>query len=151
MELKDYVNNELKRVDNANIPAKVKQEILNFAIAINNEFEPMKYASVMYRLLSYKPLTPLTGEDDEWKVLNDYEGVSEENKTYQNKRYSAVFKRGKNGKPYDTKGRRLYDTDGNYKGHLKTRIKFPYAVPTEPDNIIVSYKDAITGEEVRND
>ena len=35
------------------------------------------------RLAMFKPLTPLTGEDDEWNDIGD---------CFQNKRYSAVFK-----------------------------------------------------------
>jgi hypothetical protein len=39
------------------------------------------------RLWSWKPLTPLTGEEDEWSDILDPDG-----NTRQNKRYSAVFR-----------------------------------------------------------
>ena len=45
--------------------------------------------SILNHLIDVKPLTPLTGDDDEWG-----ECIRDENKpkTYQNKRYSALFK-----------------------------------------------------------
>lgn len=44
------------------------------------------------KLSRYKPISPLTGKDDEWFEIMDG--------TYQNKRNSAVFKEGKDGKAY---------------------------------------------------
>ena len=41
------------------------------------------------RLAKWKPLSPLTGEDDEWNEIGD--GI------YQNNRFSAVFKDGRDG------------------------------------------------------
>jgi hypothetical protein len=46
--------------------------------------------SLLDKLLRFKPLTPLTGEDDEWNEVG--------NGVYQNKRCSSVFK--ENGKAY---------------------------------------------------
>lgn len=46
------------------------------------------------KLADYKPLKPITCEDSEWGDAID------ENNTYQNKRCSSIFKKGKNGKPY---------------------------------------------------
>ena len=48
--------------------------------------------SLFKKLASFEPLTSITCEDDEWNEVG--EG------TYQNKRLSAVFKEGKDGKPY---------------------------------------------------
>lgn len=42
-------------------------------------------AEATYRLMNHQPLTPLTGADDEWKKPFG-------NGTFQNKRYSALFK-----------------------------------------------------------
>jgi hypothetical protein len=47
--------------------------------------------AILDRLLDCKPLTPLSGNDDEWGLsehLNDHDGLV----TYQNKRYGALFK-----------------------------------------------------------
>ena len=47
---------------------------------------------LFHKLADYKPLCPLTLKDDEWNNTGD--------DTYQNIRNSAVFKDGKDGKPY---------------------------------------------------
>jgi len=44
------------------------------------------------RLAKFKNITPLTFKDDEWQEV--------ENNFFQNKRNLAVFKNGKNGRPY---------------------------------------------------
>ena len=48
--------------------------------------------SIFSKLSDYKPLIPLTLKDDEWCEVS--------NGTFQNKRNSAVFKEGKDGKAY---------------------------------------------------
>lgn len=50
--------------------------------------------SLFNRVSNFKPLTPLTFEDDEWELAFETKEV------YQNKRDSAIFKEGKNGRPY---------------------------------------------------
>lgn len=44
------------------------------------------------KLVDFKPIVPLTFEDDEWNEVGE--------DTYQNRRNSAVFKEGKSGRPY---------------------------------------------------
>lgn len=43
-------------------------------------------------LASFKPIAPITAEDDEWNEIGE--------ESYQNNRCSAVFKDGKSGEPY---------------------------------------------------
>jgi hypothetical protein len=50
----------------------------------------------------FKPVSPLTGEDDEWNEI--------EPGLFQNKRYSAVFKR-KDGTAYNVEGK-IFTDDG---------------------------------------
>ena len=64
---------------------------------------------VFERLVHFKPLTPLTGEDDEW--------ADRGNGQYQNKRCSSVFKSDKDG---------AYQLDKSKKDG-KTPIKFPFS------------------------
>jgi len=52
---------------------------------------------IFEKLANYKPLMGITGKDEEWGDVKDY-GNGEP--WYQNKRCSAIFKDGKNGKPY---------------------------------------------------
>lgn len=148
MELKDYVRKELELVSDESIPAKAKQDITNFVVEIEKQFDDRDYANVMYRLLSHRPLTPLTGADDEWEAKGICDDAEGDHTVYQNLRCGSVFKRGKNGRPFDMNGRALYDVNGNFKGYMKTYITFPYTVPMNPSRIIVSYKDEFSGEEI---
>lgn len=67
-------------------------------------------------LASFKPLTPLTGKDDEWNEVRHGE--------WQNKRLSSVFK-DKDGKAYDIDAFRIENEDGWGSG-VKAFIEFPY-------------------------
>lgn len=92
------------------------------------------------KLASFKPLTPLTGADDEW-VRHDY-GVEP---SYQNKRLSSVFKDA-NGEAYNIDGKVFWEWampyDGRepmepYKSYYTCResrmpVTFPYTPPDEP-------------------
>lgn len=44
-------------------------------------------------LLLHKPISPITGQEDEWRG-------DDEDDSFQNRRCAAVFKKGINGKPY---------------------------------------------------
>lgn len=93
-----------------------------------------KYAlNILEKLLDYKPLKPLTGEDDEW--------VKHVDGTYQNKRCSHVFKGSDrfNGKPYTLYGKTFsYDGGETWftNGNSFEEIEFPY-VPKKPKRVIL--------------
>lgn len=93
-------------------------------------------AEATYKLMNHQPLTPLTGEDDEWH--DPYGGGA-----FQNKRYSALFKTSTlEGVEYtDVDAVTFEDVDdlGNYftNGTLieqwhkaQPPITFPYVPPT---------------------
>ena len=99
-----------------------------------------RYAlNILTKLLEFKPLTPLTGEDDEWTLVGDGH--------WQNKRCSTVFKDA-DGSCKDIDGKVFwewavsYDDDGkpNGKAHksfyhgygCSTPVTFPYTVPDKP-------------------
>lgn len=102
---------------------------------------------ILEKLLAYKPLSPLTGEDDEWtEVTRQNDGVP----LYQNKRLSSVFKDG-NGEAYDINGKvfwewRERELDSDEEGYPGTRkfksyysnrecrtpVTFPYQIPDKP-------------------
>ncbi len=69
----------------------------------------MSYTS---KLMRFRPLTPLTGEADEWCDLTDY---NTPDMTHQNKRLSTVFKHGEGW---------AYDIDSPLGP--RTPITFPY-------------------------
>lgn len=71
---------------------------------------------------AFEPLTPLTGEDEEWNEVGDG--------WFQNRRCSHVFKGGErfNGKPYDGEAVIFEDPDGGRftSYHSARVIRFPY-------------------------
>jgi hypothetical protein len=110
--------------------------------------------SLLSKLMKYEPLTALTGEDDEWVDVSDF---GNGDSMYQNKRYSKIFKDGKDGKAYNIEGKVFWewaerplehDEPGypgikKYKSYFtsrdsKTPVEFPY-VPCEP---IYEYKES---------
>lgn len=54
-------------------------------------------ASIFNKLANFEPLLPITGKDEEWGDVRD---IGNEVPWYQNKRCSALFKDGKDGRPY---------------------------------------------------
>ena len=52
-------------------------------------------AEIFHKLANYKPLIGITGKDEEWG-----DASYDDKEWYQNKRCSALFKNGKNEKPY---------------------------------------------------
>ena len=103
--------------------------------------------SILQKVLAYKPLSPLTGEDSEWNDMSDY---GRGDSLYQNKRYSSVFKEGKDGEAYDVDGKVFWDwytdpktgerTKSYYScGESRTPVIFPYDVPESP---IYEYRES---------
>jgi hypothetical protein len=88
--------------------------------------------SILEKLLKFQPLTPLTGNDDEWMKIRD--------NTYQNIRCGRVFKDDA-GNAYDIDGRVFYEEyiaeDGEpHKSYYtcfesRTPVTFPYTPKTE--------------------
>ena len=100
--------------------------------------------SLFSKLARFKPITPLTGEDDEWNEL-DY-GVEPK---WQNKRASHVFKDA-SGRAYDINGKVFWEWSGTkedpYKSYYTCRessvpVTFPYVVPEKPE-YVYRYSDA---------
>lgn len=146
MTIQDYTKKELSLIDN--ISEDKKREIMNLINQTEQNASQPEITKMLKRLLDFKPLSPLTGEDDEWNKVDDY--IEDDKATYQNKRYFSVFKRGKNGKAYDITAR-IFSTDGGKSWHFigkesKEYISFPYEVPNAPRKVLVKYVDADTGE-----
>lgn len=150
MTIQDYTKKELSLIDN--ISEDKKREIMNLINQTEHNASQPEITEMLKRLLDFKPLSPLTGEDDEWEKVDYYseDEIATEIATYQNKRYFSVFKRGKNGKAYNFRAR-IFSTDGGKSWHFmgsesKEYISFPYEVPNAPRKVIVKYIDADTGE-----
>ena len=89
--------------------------------------------------MDFKPLSPLTGEDNEWGNVREYG----ESPSWQNKRRSSVFKNA-DGTCYDIDGKVFWEWcmpyeegDKPYKSYYTNRdsrvpVTFPYIVPDKP-------------------
>jgi hypothetical protein len=77
--------------------------------------------------MSFEPITPLTGSDDEWEDCGD--GL------FQNKRCSHVFKQPDrfDGQAYDSKGRAFRRKNGGSYTNRDSKIPvtFPYVPKVE--------------------
>ncbi|MBR4345307.1 MAG: hypothetical protein IKP88_21805 [Lachnospiraceae bacterium] len=92
--------------------------------------------SIFDRLVRYLPITPLTGDDDEWNKC-----FSKSN-FFQNKRCSRVFK--DSDGPYDSCVRTFSDDSGEtfYQSRdSRESIEFPYYPPTYPKQIILENRE----------
>lgn len=91
-------------------------------------FSAGETTNMFVKLARFEPITPLTGEDDEWMEIGT--GV------YQNKRCSRVFKDVNmfNGQAYDLDGKVFRDKNGVYytsSVYSRVPITFPYTPKTE--------------------
>ena len=134
--LVDYAKDELKRIGmiDSGEPYNdlATQAILDlielFASQGHTGFTAPYVINTFSRLAMFKPLSPLTGEDDEWYEFGD--GL------IQNKRYSAVFK-DKDGTAYNYEGK-VFTDDGEIwytNKDSKVNVTFPYVVPDKPEYI----------------
>jgi len=128
--------------DEEGMNGMMRKHILHMVEEFANEghsgFSASYALQCLKKLLAYKPLSPLTGEDSEWTEVSEYMG----HKCYQNKRYSAVFK-DENG-VYNSEGKVFWswmtdkDTGEKFKSYYTSRdsrvyITFPYNVPETPE------------------
>lgn len=162
MSLVDYANRELdilglgtNDLTGESLEYSLRENILRIIQEFSDEGHSGSSASyaigIITKLLQFKPLTPLTGEDSEWNYSYDSEYYG---KVYQNKRASSVFKddRGAywsdgivfwewysspdidDGKPYKT-----YFTSKDSKVMIE---EFPWTMPDKPE-----YREAKTTDD----
>lgn len=126
----EWAEEELKRYDFDFYGDNMNNAVLEVLKTLSDQGHTNLSASIVIqfvdRLWSWKPLTPLTGEDDEWISEPKFmEG------TLQNKRYSAVFKNKETGECYDINGRIFAEPDGIKFTcrESKVLVEFPYMPP----------------------
>lgn len=121
----------------------MRKHILHMMQEFANEghsgFSASYAIGILTKLLDFKPLSPLTGEDSEWVNVRDYGGEPH----YQNIRRSSVFKDA-DGSCYDIDGKVFWEwampyEEGEkpYKTYYTCResrvpVTFPYTVPDKP-------------------
>ncbi len=115
---------EMQQAMNAHILRMVE----TFANEGHSGFSAAYAVAILEKLLRYEPLTPLTGDDSEWRDVSSACGGS---KCWQNKRCSHVFK-DETG-TYDSEGRIFCEPSGACYHSLGSRvyITFPYTPKRE--------------------
>lgn len=117
-------------------------ELLNMFSEQGHSGMSAPYAVTLFeKLASWKPLSPLTGEPNEWNNVGE--------STWQNRRNSVVFK-GEDGQAYWIEGRVFWEwathpeiDDGKpFKSHYTSResrvnITFPWTQPDQREHVFV--------------
>jgi len=148
MSMKEFAKSELDRIGmtdddptGEDMNFHMREHILRMVDEFSKEghsgFSAHYAINVLKKLLAMEPLSPLTGEDDEWMhVYDDNNG----DPVYQNVRLSSVFK-GPDG-AYDIDGKVFWewftDEDGEKSKIYFTSkgsavpVEFPYEKPEKP-------------------
>lgn len=124
----DYAKDPMQKMIADNV-----LELLQVVADQGHTNHTVKYMlGVFNRLVNYKPLTPLTGDDDEWEHFVWLDADEE-----QNKRYGAVFRHNHdNSTAYNIEAVLFKDNEGfcySTRGS-KQPITFPYEVPDKPES-----------------
>ncbi len=143
MNITEYAKSELERLgkDDEGMQELINKDILEiverFASQGHSGFLASYALSVLERLLRFKPLTALTGEEEEW---NDLEWGA-----WQNKRCSSVFKH-EDGTVRDVDGIVVSDNGGItwFTGKdFQKLITFPYTPPVKPERVYIEYTEEV--------
>lgn len=131
----DYVKQELEEMLNGDsISHDMAKGILEIAEVYDRQHHSGASGTwcvnALNRLLRHIPITPLTGEEDEWDYTFGHA---------QNKRCPRIFK-DEDGRAYDSEGK-IFSCDGgktwftNADSHVY--IDFPYMVPVYPEEVLL--------------
>jgi len=133
----EWAKKELSRIehDEDGVQDRMDANILELLEVLSKQghsnFTANYVLNMFDRLSHFLPLTPLTGEDDEW---NEYS---------QNKRCPTVFKDA-DGRAYNSDGK-IFSNDGGKTWFTnkdsKVYISFPYMPPRHPEKIILNYEE----------
>ena len=123
----DYAKQELCNVSLFGMTDQIL-DLLSLLKHQQHSRDSIKYTLITVdKLMSLKPLSPLTGDDDEWF----YNGFTPKSHL-SNKRFPRVRK-GPDGRAYDEEGKIFRGSDGFERVTSDSRvyIKFPYTPTTE--------------------
>lgn len=134
MGLREFAREELKRAglfdEDSDYGGMLGESVMKMIDVFAEEGHSGWSASIAIhsfeKVARFEPLTPLTGDDDEWFLHDGYGGEP----YYQNKRCSRVFK-GADGQAYDIEGKVFREPSGSCycSGESRVFITFPY-MPT---------------------
>ena len=144
MNLFDFALNELKLVEEkceTEDSLKMQQEVTRSVLRVVRAFQKAGYSGstakyaihIIERVLRFKPITRLTGADDEWTDMSNY---TNNEILDQNIRCPAVFRKNHdNTTAYYIEGRLFSDDGGKtlrQTDESSIPIQFPYLVPLYP-------------------
>ena len=142
--LVEWAKSELDRLvkDDDELQKAINKDILEIVEKFSEQghsgFSASYTLSIIKRLLDWKPITPLTGEESEWNDVPSYDDGSN---TQQNKRCSAVFRKNfDNSTAYYIDGKVFSDDGGKTwftSRDSRVPVTFPYVVPEKPERIIL--------------
>ena len=157
MTLKEWALNELKRIENTctdedslgvqktvslGVQKMVTKNVMDILTVFDSQdhsgFSANYTINLVIRLLRWIPLTPLTGEEDEW-----YEPYGPDN-TQQNKRCTTVFRRNfDNSTAYNIHGREFSNNGKTWwtNSNSSVPVTFPYVVPAEPERVYLKREE----------
>ena len=153
MGLVEYAKSELERIgkDEDGMQEVMNRDILEIVEKFSEQghsgFSASYALSVLDRLFRFKPISVLTGDEDEWnKVSSGKDGVA----TYQNKRCSSVFKNvdssGKTVNTYDIDAIVVSDNGGITwfsSSEFRKEVTFPYLPPIHPEKVYIEYTEDV--------
>lgn len=114
-----------------------------FAKQGHSGFSASYTLGIIKRLLDWKPISPLTGADEEWGDVPEWDGGE---LCQQNNRCSAVFRHNFDnstayyidGKVFsEDGGRSWFQKGGHGPGSSAVPATFPYNIPDKPEYIIL--------------
>lgn len=104
-----------------------------------NTIDRFYFVSCFIRAVGFKPLTPLTGKDDEW--------IEHADGHFQNTRMSSVFKKSDSpaywldGRIFYTPSSSMRDFNGYTNYASSTDVVFPWLPPKTPERIFYAHND----------
>ncbi|MEN2464937.1 hypothetical protein [Ornithinibacillus sp. JPR2-1] len=144
--LVNWAEKELNRlVENGDeMQLEINKDILEIVKVFSEQghsgFSASYALNLIKRLLDWKPITPLTGEDDEWG-----ESYGSDN-TQQNKRCYAVFRENFDNSTAHYLYGKVFSDDGGETWYSSREsnvpVTFPYVVPDKPEYIILNNKES---------
>ena len=161
MGLVEYAKSELERIgkDEDGMQEVMNRDILEIVEKFSEQghsgFSASYALSVLERLLRFKPISALTGDESEWnEISNVKDGIT----TYQNRRCSSVFKdvdsSGKIVNIHDIDAIVVSDNGGITwfsSGEFRKEVTFPYLPPIHPEKVYIEYTEDVppgyTGDE----
>lgn len=151
MNMLEYAKSELDRInkDKDGMQEAINKDILEIVKVFSEQghsgFSAGYALNILERLLRFKPITPLTGEDDEWNEI--IKGV------WQNKRCSSIFKH-EDGTCTDNESIIVSDNGGITwftSKRFRKNITFPYLPSIKPERVYIEYTEDVppgfTGDE----